>query len=168
MLTLTKQVDYGLVAVAGLAEQKATEFAPISATRLSEDYGLPKELLSKVLKKLHRARILGSTRGARGGYYLSQPSSRVSVLDIIEALEGPVRILNCCDEPHDNPEDCQRKERCPITSRIRQVSERINALFRQITVRDLLQEDANAIPLLPTIKREGEVAREGDRSAVAM
>lgn len=65
--------------------------------------------LSKVLQQLVRSRLIRSQRGAGGGYVLAIPAERVSLLNILEAVEGPVRLNQCIE---DGP-SCYRKSWCP-------------------------------------------------------
>ena len=100
MLSLTRKTDYALVALAGLAEMEASASAPVSASRLAQVYALPLPMLMNVLKLLHRADLVAAARGATGGYYLQRDPGRISVLEVIETIEGPVRLAPCCEGHH--------------------------------------------------------------------
>jgi Rrf2 family protein len=65
--------------------------------------------LSKVLQQLVRARLIRSQRGSGGGYALAAPAGTVSLLDVVQAMEGPVRLNQCIEE---GP-SCERKAWCP-------------------------------------------------------
>ena len=92
MFRISKLTDYGTVVLACLAatpEQRQTASAVAERTRL----GLP--TVSKLLKSLHRAGLVTSTRGAHGGYQLARPAARISASAIIDAIDGPVAITEC-------------------------------------------------------------------------
>src|SRR6266571_7221813 len=88
MLKLTKKADYGLIAVRHLAEH--ADMGACSAKDLAEMYGIPQEALAKILQRLVRAKLLVSQHGTNGGYVLSRDPRKISVLEVIRALEGPL------------------------------------------------------------------------------
>ena len=92
MLRISKLTDYGTVILATLAgapERRHTASEVAERTRL----GVP--TVSKLLKSFHRAGIVTSERGTRGGYQLARPAARISAAAIIDAIEGPVAITEC-------------------------------------------------------------------------
>jgi FeS assembly SUF system regulator len=92
MFRISKLTDYGTVVLACLAatpDRRQTATAVAERTRL----GLP--TVSKLLKNLHRAGLVTSVRGSRGGYQLARPAARISAAAIIDAIEGPVAITEC-------------------------------------------------------------------------
>ena len=88
MLSLTRKTDYALVALARLAQEQQGaegEVSRLSARTIAEEFELPQQLLMSILKELHRAGIVDSTRGAQGGYVLAKPANKISVAEIVEA-----------------------------------------------------------------------------------
>jgi Rrf2 family protein len=65
--------------------------------------------LSKVLQQLVRARLIHSQRGSGGGYALAVPAASISLLDVVQAMEGPLRLNQCIEEGL----SCERKAWCP-------------------------------------------------------
>lgn len=61
---------------------------------------IPPQFLAKILKTLVGAKLVRSTRGAHGGYRLARPAGRITFLEVIEALEGPVHVNVCTDSSH--------------------------------------------------------------------
>src|SRR5215510_2114177 len=92
MLALTKKVDYGLIALCHLANHR-DEMA--TAREIAARYHLPPALLMNVMKSVAQAGLVRSSRGARGGYELAQPPEAITLNAIIEAIEGPVRFVQC-------------------------------------------------------------------------
>ena len=84
MLSLNRKTDYALVALADMADRPA-EWA--SAREIAERSQIPGPLLMNVLKTLHGAGILRSTRGARGGYQIAADLERLSLFDLVRVLE---------------------------------------------------------------------------------
>ncbi len=141
MLSLTRKTDYALVAMAALADG-ATEEQPLSAARIAKEHELPAQVLMQVLKNLQQAGLIASTRGAHGGYYLAQPSNRITLGSVIEAIEGAARLTPCCvEDDADACLACRVMPRCAIREGVRLLNERIHSLFARITLEDLLAKD---------------------------
>ena len=93
MLRLSKKADYALIAMKHLALRP--DQAASSAREIAEAYDIPVELMAKVLQRLAREGLLASHQGTRGGYQLSRPPSRISVADVIQAVDGPLTVTAC-------------------------------------------------------------------------
>jgi FeS assembly SUF system regulator len=92
MLRISKLTDYGTMVLACLAAQPGDRH---TATSVAERTRLGLPTVSKLLKNFHRAGLVTSVRGARGGYQLARPASGISASEIIDAIEGPVAITEC-------------------------------------------------------------------------
>lgn len=75
----------------------------LSTKALAEFHGLPKEYLSKALQALSQAGIVDTTLGPTGGYRLAKPAADITVLDIVEAVEGKARTFECTNIRAANP-----------------------------------------------------------------
>jgi Rrf2 family protein len=73
-----------------MASQKQPE-QPLASHLVAQARGIPERFLLKVLKPLVSARLLHSLKGPNGGYCLARPASDVSLLEVIEAVDGPIR-----------------------------------------------------------------------------
>ncbi|MEU6430577.1 Rrf2 family transcriptional regulator [Microbispora sp. NPDC046973] len=71
--------------------------APVSIRRLAAWFDLPQEYLKKRLQPLARAGILVSTPGVRGGWSLARPPERITVMDVVTAVEGPLEAFRCTE-----------------------------------------------------------------------
>lgn len=87
-MKISRSTGYALVAV-GYIAQHYKEGA-VLAQRVSKEYDIPLEYLLKILQQLVRASVLRSKRGPRGGFFLAQDASTISMLQIIEAVDGPM------------------------------------------------------------------------------
>lgn len=92
MLRISKLSDYAMVILATLAAEPARVQ---TATVLAERTKIAAPTVSKLLKQLHRAGIVSSTRGLHGGYQLARPASEISAAAILDALEGPLALTDC-------------------------------------------------------------------------
>jgi Rrf2 family protein len=92
-MVTTASVKYGLLAVAYLARNQ--DKGIVRSQMIVKEYNIPLEYLFKIMQQLVRAHILRSKRGPRGGFSLARPAAKITMLDIIEAVEGPMaRPLN--------------------------------------------------------------------------
>ena len=161
----TRKTDYALVALAVLAEQP--EASPLSARQIAEAHDLPVPLLMNLLKQLNRAGLVDSSRGAGGGYRLARPADQVGLAEVIDAIEGPIALTPCCDEPEtaaaapafatatdaaaaaDNAADeepcqtCRATGNCPITRTIQRVNQLVTDLLASLTLRDVMDDELN-------------------------
>jgi len=71
--------------------KKAREERPIPSHTIADERRIPERFLLKVLKPLVSAQILMSIKGPNGGYRLARPANEISVLDVVEAVDGPIR-----------------------------------------------------------------------------
>lgn len=123
MLKISKKADYGLLAVNHLAQHYGE--GSFSARDIALLYGIPVELMAKVLQKLVQKGLLRSQHGANGGYTLAKPSEFISALDVINAIDGPVMITSCTTVRG----ECFQTPTCTVKEPLRKVNERIvNAL----------------------------------------
>jgi len=95
MLKLTKKADYGLIALHHLAD--AGQVA-VSANDIADAYHVPHEAMAKILQKLAKAGLVHSRHGINGGYVLARDARRISALDVIVAIDGPLLITSCSHE----------------------------------------------------------------------
>ena len=89
-MKLTTAASYALHALAYMAAQKTTD-KPVASHKIAHERGIPERFLLKVLKPLVSAGVLRSAKGPNGGYYLAMPASDISMLMIVEAVDGTIR-----------------------------------------------------------------------------
>lgn len=150
MIRLTRLADYGFVLLSCLSRggkddddlsapqqvQKANELADLA--------GLPEPVVAKILKKLTKAGLLVSHRGARGGYGLARTPETITAADVICALEGPLALTQCSETRVDS---CLREDQCQMGGHWQRISLALNDTLRAVTLADL----ANANPPVPHI-----------------
>ena len=141
MFRLSKITDYGIVLLAHLAKGApadaalgASEPEPHNARELAADVDLPVPVVSKVLKLLARGGILESQRGSKGGYALARPAQRITVAEVIDALEGPVAITECAV----GPSVCLHEVRCAVRDPITTINQVVRDALRAVTLADLV------------------------------
>lgn len=90
---LTKRADYAIRAMLALA--RTTGRDPLSARRIAEEMDIPVRFLPQVMGDLSRADLVRAEPGRNGGYRLHRPAERISLLEVIEAVEGDSRRRTC-------------------------------------------------------------------------
>ncbi len=107
-MRLTRAGEYAVRCVLYLALQPGE--GEISRRQVSEAMQLPLHFLGKIAQQLARADIIEITKGAKGGYRLARPARDITLLDVVEAVEGPIGLNLCLLRP----ESCGRSHFCSV------------------------------------------------------
>jgi Rrf2 family protein len=142
MLRLSKKADYALMAMKHLATR--TDSASSSAREIAEQYDIPVELMAKVLQRLARRGLVTSLQGTRGGYRLARPTTQISVADIIQAIEGPLKVTACSTEA----ENCGQYSKCSVRDPLWKIKDRIVSALSDCSLHEMAA-DTLAEPPLP-------------------
>ena len=143
-MKLTRASSYALHAVAYMAQQKSDR--PVASHKIAQERGIPERFLLKVLKPLVSARVLTSIKGPNGGYKLARPATDISVLEIVEAVDGPIRgqapppePTNKKKYPQYKPENCE-----PLFSRLdtvcQQTAEQVRKQIEKVKLSELIKK----------------------------
>ena len=98
-MRISRSAGYALVAVGYVGENY--QDGAVLASKVAKEYKIPLEYLLKILQQLVRANILRSKRGPRGGFFLARPAESITILEIIEAVDGPLMShLHISDQAH--------------------------------------------------------------------
>jgi Rrf2 family protein len=137
MLKLTKKADYGLISLKHLAVKESSA----SAKEISESYGIPLPLLSKVLQKLARSGFLQSEHGTNGGYRLRRDPAKITALEVIRAIDGPIFLASCFTEHS----DCGVANKCNVREPLRKIHEGIQKLLSELTISDMRDDEDGSV-----------------------
>lgn len=107
-MQLTREGDYGIRSVLYLARQPYKKISFV--TEISEEYKIPRSFLAKILQKLVKGKIVRSYRGVKGGFSLARQAKDISVLDVLEAIEGKMALNICLVDR----KSCDFNRHCPI------------------------------------------------------
>jgi Rrf2 family protein len=142
MLRLSKKADYALMAMKHLAlrEDRGSDRSS-SAREIAEQYDIPIELMAKVLQRLVRRGLLASHQGTRGGYELARTPAKISVADVIQAIDGPVTVTACSTDEV----SCDQFAKCNVRDPLWRVRERILSALGECTIAELATEPVPAI-----------------------
>lgn len=130
-MRLSKKADYALMAMKHLALRG--DLGSSSAREIAEQYGIPVELMAKVLQRLVRRGLLVSQQGTRGGYHLARVPVQISVADVIQAIDGPVTVTACSTEEG----QCDQYAKCNVRDPLWRVRERILSALGECTIAEL-------------------------------
>jgi Rrf2 family protein len=138
MLVIKRETDYAGRVVLFLARQ------PVGARSTAQEVArlcrVPGALVRRVVTRLSRAGILASARGSGGGIALARPSAEITLLDIVQAMDGPP-ILNLCVQ---DPQFCPLMEDCTVHNAWVQGSEMLAAYLRAVNFAQLALDPSKA------------------------
>jgi len=136
-MQLTRAADYAVRVMIHLAAVAPGTRA--SRTELAAAVDCPEQFLSKVLQSLTRAGLVTSHRGNTGGFELPASRRAASVLEIIEAVEGPIRLNICLN----SPSECQHQDTCPTYPIWVEAQKAMTAVLRCATIDELARQTGN-------------------------
>ena len=140
-MILKSQVEWVLHCCAVLSGLPEGRY--LSTKDLAEFHGLPKEYLSKALQSLSQARLIESTLGPSGGYRLTKAAGQITLLDIVEAIEGKRSTFNCTEIRKNNPcrlaQDCESKP-CGIARIMWEADEAWRNTLRNVSLSELARQ----------------------------
>ena len=100
-MQITRQADYALRAMIYLAQMEPNRRA--STSQIAGDQRIPPSFLAKIISQLSIAGLIHTSRGARGGVSLARSPEEISVLEVVEAIDGPIALNECTDNPDNCP-----------------------------------------------------------------
>jgi Rrf2 family protein len=137
---------YGLRAMVDLAQHQGE--GPILLREIAGRQGLSRKYLHALLTSLRAAGLVRSVRGSGGGYLLAQPPGKVSIFDVLHALEGPLEVADCVRESG----SCPRSAACAGHDMWAQLSRALADWLRGVTLADLTERQ---------VEKRASPSREG-------
>ena len=130
MLRVSKLTDYATVVLTCLAAGDDM----MSAQALAERARLELPTVSKLLKQLAQAGLVASTRGINGGYRLVRAPERISIADIVTAMEGPIGMTECSAQSG----ACGHEPHCGVRVNWQRINQAIAGALANVTLADML------------------------------
>ena len=134
MLELSRKSDYALRAVIYLARISEDRFGRVSEIAKAKD--IPQAFLAQILPLLANQGLVKSQQGAHGGYALARSPETISFLDIIESVEGPLRLNKCVEGQH---EDCTILDTCEMQHVWNRAQSQMVDFLRGVTMASMLE-----------------------------
>jgi Rrf2 family protein len=122
---------HGLVYLANVGSDM-----PLDVKEISRDLRVPQGYLAKIFQRLSRMHLVYSRRGPQGGYSLASEPKKINLMDVIEAIDGPLVTGRCELGPSDH---CRLFSRCKIRKRLDTLKKQTRELYRNITL-DMFNE----------------------------
>ena len=128
-MKLTRTVSYALQAVARLGDTFGA--SPVPCSQLAAEGDMPGRFLLQILRKLVVHEILMPTRGVDGGYVLARPPEEITLLEIVEAIDGPIGSFLPMEEAF------PKKTRIRLDGVVGDIQEAMRSRLSAVTVADL-------------------------------
>ena len=132
---LRRNTDYAFRLAGSLALNYGQEALPVK--KLAKDNFVPYELSRKLLQMLAKADIVTSTKGPKGGFQLSRSPAEITFNQIIEAIQGKIRLNQCLLSSF----SCPLKGKCPVSSHLVELQKVIDFHLSEKTLSDLLNAE---------------------------
>ena len=107
-MQITRQADYATRAILYLARSGKDE--RIATSQVAKEQKIPPSFLAKIISQLSIAGLLHTSRGARGGISLSRDPEQITLLEVIEAIDGPIQLNMCVERGG----VCPYEDNCPL------------------------------------------------------
>ena len=133
-MKLSTRGRYGIHAMYDLA--RYAECGPQSIKAIAEREGIPEAYLEQLIAVLKREGLVTSTRGAQGGYALAREPARITVGDVLRALEGGLNLVDCLD----GEDACGKACACPSRIVWMKLRDGLNAIVDGITLQDMIDD----------------------------
>ena len=133
MLELSRKSDYALRAVIYLARISSDRYGRVS--EIAKAKNIPQAFLAQILPLLANRGVVKSQQGAHGGYALARSPNDISFLEVIESVEGPLRLNKCVDGQHD---DCTILDSCEMLHVWNQAQSQMVDFLGGVTMADML------------------------------
>ncbi len=132
---LRRNTDYALRLMVGLARHQGNN-GSVSTRLLAEEQDVSYQLACKLMQQLHDARLVASCMGPKGGFRLNRPPAQISLLDIIEVVQGPLSLNRCLPKGG----ACPRAKVCPMRGRIAVLQDHMGEYLGGVTLEELASD----------------------------
>jgi Rrf2 family protein len=130
---LRRNTDYALRLAVSLAAHYGD--GALSTRALAEQGDVSYQLACKLMQKLHSAGLVESDMGPRGGFQLRREPSEIPIAEVIEAIQGPLRLNRCLL----GGEACRNQGQCPVRTKIAELQEQMDTYLGHVMLEDLVQ-----------------------------
>jgi Rrf2 family transcriptional regulator, iron-sulfur cluster assembly transcription factor len=135
LIRLTRAGDYAARAVLHLASLEENEIADRESVSKAQE--IPLSFLSKILQQLASSGLIRSYKGSSGGFCLARPAEKITFLDVIIAVEGPLALNQCLIEPT----RCDRTKHCPIHPVWKKAQSKLEEALNSITFAEIVLDN---------------------------
>jgi Rrf2 family protein len=138
-MEITRQADYAIRSMVHLAQRPLDGRVPTAT--ISEAEGIPLPFLTKVISRLATAGLVTTSRGMGGGVSLARPADEVTLLQVVEAVDGPIMLNHCLLRPG----TCERESLCSAHDVWAEIQGRLVDDLRSVTMQALTERQAEKV-----------------------
>lgn len=152
MFKINRKLEYALIALRHMAHKAPGQLT--SAKEICDAYNTPFDPTSRVLQIMTQNGILKAEQGAYGGYQIVKDITKLSLYELTQMIEGPIKIVNCF---HGNYSHCDLTVSCNVIAPMLNLNDKISDLFKTISVAELIESRNQAekgIRSKPVVKEE--------------
>ncbi len=135
MKPLNRKVEYALMALRVMSDKGKSKLT--TAKEVVELTGAPFDATARVMQAMAQRGLLKSEQGAYGGYFLTKNLSKVSLLDLVEIIEGPKHITRCLHEK----KSCDLSDTCNLQSSLSELNRRLKVFYQNVTIKELIKNE---------------------------
>lgn len=143
MLKFSKKIEYALISIFEMSDRSDND--PVTTKTIAEHYGIPVEILGKVLQTLSKNRLITSIQGVKGGYTLNKSLDKLKILQVVEAIEGPIFLTTCNSE---NVCGCEQLVKCNIRTPMEMIQSELVQFFSGISLEELRNRNLKKFPAI--------------------
>ena len=133
-MQVTRQADYAMRAIYYLSTLGPNQRAATS--QIAKEQHIPPSFLAKIISQLSVAGLLHTARGARGGVTLAHRPEEITMLDVVEAIDGPINLNDCVVDSH----GCGFDKECPMRTLWCEIQDTLVSRLKGTTFADFVQE----------------------------
>lgn len=143
MNRIHRKLEYALISLKHMSHKRPGELTTVK--EICQKYKTPFDATARVLQQMVQGKFLKSEQGAYGGYLILKDLNRVSLLELIEKVVGPVEMVKCMNEAApDVP--CELRDSCNIMFPLIHLNERLLKFYENINLQELLSADKRRMP----------------------
>lgn len=139
-MQITRASEYGVIGLTALARRPGG--AVVMIDEVSREMDIPRSFLAKIFQSLVRAGLVQSVRGTGGGFRLARAAAEITVLDIIEGVEGPIALQRCLEEKP----DCVHMTHCALCGLLAEAQGRLRETLARTTLEELARRQPPRVP----------------------
>ncbi len=136
MKLITRNTDYAVRALCCIAEQKQEV---ISADQLVKSLEMPRPFLRKILQTLNKEGLLNSSKGKGGGFALAVSPGKITLTDVMEIFQGPIKLNEC----QFRKSDCPYISDCFLKKKIDEIEKEVIVKLKAITIASIIKKEVN-------------------------
>ena len=150
-MQITRASEYAMLGLLALSRRPAGSVEMVDV--LAHEEGVPTSFLGKIFQSLSRAGIVKSARGSGGGFSLVRTPQEITVLEVIEAVEGPIALQRCLE----TDSDCTHREGCALCGLFSEAQDRVKEVFGRTSVAELTRRHTSFV------EHQARTARSGPK-----